>query len=85
MLLSQKYEERVQKFSFFARHHLKVELHRYIYIVISGKHLLDCISVYLDPRCIVSLEDFQHKILNWSTLPLMSLHKSRAGKRGLEL
>ena len=38
--LSRRYEERVQKFSFFfARYHFKVELYRYIYIVIFGKHL----------------------------------------------
>ena len=39
MSLSQKYEERVRKFSFLARHHVKAELYRYIYIVIFGKHL----------------------------------------------
>ena len=39
MSLSQKYEERVPKFSFLARHHLKAELYRYIYTVIFGKHL----------------------------------------------
>ena len=39
MSLSQKYEERVQKSSFLARHHFKAELYRYIYIVIFGKHL----------------------------------------------
>ena len=39
-----------------------------------------CINVFLDPQCIISQEDFQHKILNWSTLlPLLSLHTSRAG------
>ena len=37
--LSQKYEEKVRKFSFLARHHFKVELYRYIYTVVSGKHL----------------------------------------------
>ena len=48
-----------------------------------------CIILYLcfkDPQCIVSQEDFQHNILNWSTLlPLLSLHKSREGNRGQEL
>ena len=39
MSLSQKYEERVRKFSFFAWHHFKAELHRHIYIVVFGKHL----------------------------------------------
>ena len=38
--LSQKYEERVRKFSFFGRNHLKAELYRYIYITIFGKYLL---------------------------------------------
>ena len=75
MSLSQKYEERVN-----------AELHRYIYIAIFGKHLSELywiVLMFLDPQCIVSLEDFQHKILNSSTfLPLLSLHTSRAGKRG---
>ena len=48
-----------------------------------------CIGLYLcfkDPQCVVSQEDFQHKILNLSTfLPLLSLHKSREGNRGQEL
>ena len=38
MLLSLKYEERVRKISFLARHHFKAELYRYIYIVIFDKH-----------------------------------------------
>ena len=38
MSFSQKYEERVRKFSFLAGH-FKVELYRYIYLVIFGKHL----------------------------------------------
>ena len=38
-LMSLKYEERVRKFSFLARHHFQAELYRYIYIVILGKHL----------------------------------------------
>ena len=47
---------------------------------------LDCINVSLDPQCIVSQEDFQHKIVIWSILlPLLSLHTSRAGKRKQEL
>ena len=37
--LSQKYEERVQKFSFLARNYFKAELCCYIYIAIFGKHL----------------------------------------------
>ena len=37
--LSQKYEERVRKFSFLARHHFKAELYRYIHIATFGKHL----------------------------------------------
>ena len=39
MSLSQKYKERVRKLSFLTRHHFKVELYRYVYIVIFGKHL----------------------------------------------
>ena len=39
MSLSQKYEERVRKFSFLARHHFRAELGRYIYIIIFDKHL----------------------------------------------
>ena len=38
MSLSQKYEEKVLKFSILARHHFKAELHCF-YIVIFGKHL----------------------------------------------
>ena len=52
--LSQKYEERVRKFPFLARHYFKSEseLYRFIYI----------------GQCIVSQEEgFQHKTLNWST------------------
>ena len=43
--LSQKYEQRVRKFPFLARHHFKAELYRYIYIAIFDKHLseLHCI------------------------------------------
>ena len=37
MSLSQKYEERVQKFSILARHHFKTD--RYIFVVIFSKHL----------------------------------------------
>ena len=37
--MSQKYEEKVRKFSFLARLHFKVELYRYIYTVVFGKHL----------------------------------------------
>ena len=39
MSLSQKYEERVRKFSFLIQHHFKAELYRYIYIIIFGEHL----------------------------------------------
>ena len=47
MSLSQKYEERVRKFSFLARRHFNAELYGYIYIGICGKHLseLYCIVV----------------------------------------
>ena len=41
MSLSQKYEERVRKFSFLARHHFKAELYPYIYLVIF-QSLLNC-------------------------------------------
>ena len=40
MSLSQKYEERVRRFSFLARPHFKAE-YRYIYIVIFDEHLLE--------------------------------------------
>ena len=39
MSLSQKYEERLRKFSFLARYHFKAELYRFIYIAIFSKHL----------------------------------------------
>ena len=60
--------QRVPKLSFLARHHFKEDLYRYIYIVIFVniiRIILDCINVFLDPQCIVSQEDFQHKTLNW--------------------
>ena len=38
--LNQKYEERVWKFSFLAKHHFKAELYNYyISIITFGKHL----------------------------------------------
>ena len=44
------------------------------------------VIVFLDPQCFGSQEVFQHKTLNWSTLLfLLSLHTSRAEKRGQEL
>ena len=37
--------------------------------------------MFLDSQCIVSQEDFQHKILNLPILlPLLSLNTSRVGK-----
>ena len=52
--MSQKYEERVRKCSFLARHYFKSEseLYRFIYIV---------------QYTVSQEEDFQHKTLNWST------------------
>ena len=47
MSLSKKYEVRVQKSSFLARQHFKVELYRYIYIVILGKHLSELCWIIL--------------------------------------
>ena len=47
MLLSQKYKERVRKFSFLARHHFKAESYRFIYIVIFGKHLSELYWIVL--------------------------------------
>ena len=47
MSLSKKYEERVSKFSFFARHHFKAELHCYIHIVIFGKHVSELYRIAL--------------------------------------
>ena len=46
MSLSQKYEERVQKFSFLARHHFKAELYCYIYIVTFVKISQNYIGLY---------------------------------------
>ena len=46
--------------------------------------LLDCITVFLDPQCIVSQKDLQHKILNWSTLlpscPYIQVGQERGGR-----
>ena len=79
----------MKKVIFLARHHFKGELNRYIYVAIFGKHvriILDCLNVFLDPQYMVSQEDFQPKILNWSTLlPLLSLYINMARKRGQEL
>ena len=47
MLLSQKYEERVRKFSFLARYYFKIGLHLYTYIVTFGKHLSDLYWIVL--------------------------------------
>ena len=47
MSLSQKHEERVQKFPFLARHHFKAELYPYIYNVIFGKHLSELYWIVL--------------------------------------
>ena len=44
MSLSQKYEERVRKFSFLTRNHFKADLYRYIYIV---KHLSELYWIVL--------------------------------------
>ena len=66
MSSSQKYEERVRKFFFLARHHVKAELYHFIYIVVFGKHLFELywiVLMFLDPGCIVS-QYFQHKTLN---------------------
>ena len=46
MSLSQKYEERAQKFYFFAQHHFRAELYHYIYTVIFGKHMSEFIRLY---------------------------------------
>ena len=47
MSMSQKFNEGVQKFSFFAHYFLKTELYRYIYIVIFGKHISELYWVVL--------------------------------------
>ena len=47
MSLSQMYEERILKFSFFARDHFKAELYGYIYIVIFGKYLSELCWIVL--------------------------------------
>ena len=46
MSSSQKYEERVQKFSFLEQHHFKAELCCYIYIVIFVKISQNYIGLY---------------------------------------
>ena len=59
--LSQKYEESVRKFSFFAQHHFKAELYRYIFIVIFGNHVSELywiVLMFIDPQHNVSQEDF---------------------------
>ena len=68
------------------------ELYRYVYIVIFGKHLSQLYWIvlkFLDLQWIVSQEDFQNKILNWSILqpfsPALSQQTSRARKRGQKL
>ena len=45
--LSQKYEQRVLKFSFYAKHHFKAELYPYISVVIFGKHLSELYLIVL--------------------------------------
>ena len=47
MSMSQKFNEGVQIFSFFAHYFLKTELYRYIYIVIFGKHISELYWVVL--------------------------------------
>ena len=47
MSLSQKYEQRVRKFSFLAQHHFKAELYCYIYIAIFDKHLSELYWIVL--------------------------------------
>ena len=47
MSLSQKYEERVRKFSVLVRYHFKAELYSYVYIVIFGKHLSELYWIVL--------------------------------------
>ena len=47
MSLSQKYEERVRKFFFLARHHFKADLDGYMCIVIFGKHLSELYWIVL--------------------------------------
>ena len=53
MSLSQKYEERLRKFFFLARHRSKADLYRHIHIVIFGKHLSQLhwmCECFLDPQ-----------------------------------
>ena len=47
MSSSQKYEERVQKFSFLALYHFKTELQCFIYVVVFGKHLSELYWIIL--------------------------------------
>ena len=74
-----------KKYGNFSFSHDIILKHNYIVVTFISLSLVNlcqkCSGLYLcfkDPQCIVSQEDFQHKILNWSTLlPLLSLHKSR--------
>ena len=89
MSVSQRYEERVQKFSFFARHHFKAELYHYIYIVIFGKYLSELYWIVLMCFRILNalLARMTSIIKSWTDqlLPLLALHTSRPGKRAQEL
>ena len=86
---SEMWRKNTEIFPFSHDIHFKAELYHHIYCYLwktSVRIILDCINIYLDPQWIVSQEVFQLKILNWSALlPLLSLHTSRAGKRGQEL
>ena len=67
-------EKEYRHFLFLVQHHAKVELYCFIYIIIFGKHLSELywiVLIFLDPQCIATQEDFQHKNLYWSTLPLL--------------
>ena len=81
---------RVRKFSFLTRHCIKLQLYRYIYIVFFSKSVSELywiVLIFLDPLgiVIVSLEDFQQKILSWSTfLPTLSIHTRKGRKEGAE-
>ena len=82
MSLIQKYEERVRKFSFLARHYFKAELYCYIYIVIFVKHLPELYWIVL--MCFYILNTLlvrkTSNIKPWTGHPpltLLSLHTRR--------
>ena len=73
MTVSKVYEQRVLTLPFLALHfQAEFNLHRYL-LQATVRIILDCMNVFLDRQYIVRQEDFQHKILNQSSLlPLLA-------------